>query len=119
AQEPTLLVLDEPTAHLDIGHQCAMMDLIQTLNVQLGLTVIMILHDLNLAAEYCRNIVLLNNGGMYAYGTPAEVLTYQNIEQVYHSVVVVKSNPITKNPNVLLIPQRYLSAKTASEREIR
>ncbi len=119
AQEPTLLILDEPTAHLDIGHQAAMMDLVQTLNAQTGLTVIMILHDLNLAAEYCRSLVLLHQGSIFAQGAPAKVLTYQNIEQVYNTVVVVNSNPVTQQPNVILVPQRYLTAKTASEREIR
>lgn len=119
AQEPRLLLLDEPTAHLDIGHQAAMMDMIQSLNARHGLTVVMILHDLNLAAEYCRKIVLLSQGALFACGAPADVLTYQNIEQVYSTVVVVNNNPVTKNPNVLLVPQRYLSAKTASEREIR
>lgn len=120
AQEPELLFLDEPTAHLDIGHQAAMMDMIQALNQKRGTTIVMILHDLNLAAEYCRTIVLLNRGTLFASGTPGAVLTYQAIEQVYNTVVVVNDNPVTKNPNVLIVPRRCLAADdTASEREIR
>lgn len=120
AQEPELLFLDEPTAHLDIGHQAAMMDMIQALNQKRGTTIVMILHDLNLAAAYCRNIVLLNRGTLFSAGTPAAVLTYQAIEQVYNTVVVVKDNPVTHHPNVLLVPRRFIAADdSASEREIR
>jgi len=103
AQEPKLLLLDEPIAHLDITHQIGILDLIRRLNRQFGLTVIVVLHDLNLAGEYCDRLVLLNKGQIYKIGTPEEVLTYQNIEDVYKTVVVVEKNPISKKPFVLLV----------------
>jgi len=103
AQEPVLLFLDEPTAHLDIGHQIQILDLLKKLNRDNGLTIVMVLHDLNLASEYCNRIVLLNEGRVFKQGTPLEVLTYQNIEVVYKTVVVVNNNPITSKPYVVLV----------------
>ena len=103
-QEPNLLLLDEPTAHLDIAHQVKILDLIKRLNKEFGLTVIMVLHDLNLASEYCDRIALFNNGTIHKIGTPQEVLSYQNIEEVYKTVVVVKENPISHKPYVFLVP---------------
>lgn len=104
AQEPVLLFLDEPTAHLDIGHQIQILDLLKKLNRQNNLTIVMVLHDLNLASAYCNRIVLLHNGAIFKEGTPEKVLTYQNIEAVYKTVVLVSDNPVTKKPNVILVP---------------
>jgi iron complex transport system ATP-binding protein len=103
AQEPGLLLLDEPTSHLDIAHQIQIMDLLKKLNRQNNLTIVMVLHDLNLAGEYCNRIALLDNGRLYKEGAPEEVLTYQNIEAVYKTVVVVNKNPISSKPYVLLV----------------
>lgn len=103
AQEPLLLFLDEPTSHLDIGHQVQILDLLKRLNRQNNLTIVMVLHDLNLASEYCNRIVLLNEGRIFKEGSPSDVLTYQNIEAVYKTVVVVNSNPINSKPYVLLV----------------
>jgi iron complex transport system ATP-binding protein len=103
AQEPSLLFLDEPTSHLDIGHQIQILDLLKKLNRQKGLTIVMVLHDLNLAGEYCNRIALLNQGMIFKQGSPAEVLTYQNIEAVYRTVVVVKDNPLSSRPYVILV----------------
>lgn len=105
AQEPKLLLLDEPTAHLDITHQVGVLDLIKRLNREFGLTVIMVLHDLNLASEYCHRLVLLNQGKMHKIGSPEEVLTYQIIEEVYKTVVVVRRNPISAKPFVFVISE--------------
>lgn len=105
AQEPKLLLLDEPTSHLDIGHQAAMLDLIRRFNRTMGLSIIIVLHDLNLASEYCDNIVLLHNGRLEASGTPREVLTYQRIESVYQTVVLVNDNPLSGKPYVMLVSE--------------
>jgi len=104
-QEPILLFLDEPTSHLDIGHQIQVLDLLKKLNRQSNLTIVMVLHDLNLASEYCNRIMLLNEGEVFKEGVPEEVLTYQNIEAVYKTIVVVKENPISKKPYIILVPQ--------------
>jgi iron complex transport system ATP-binding protein len=104
-QEPELLLLDEPTSHLDITHQVGILDLIKRLNQELRITVIMILHDLNLASEYCDKIILLNQGQVYNQGTPHEVLTYKAIEDVYKTVVIVENNPISNKPYVFLVSE--------------
>jgi iron complex transport system ATP-binding protein len=104
AQEPILLFLDEPTSHLDIGHQIQVMDLLKKLNRKNNLTIVMVLHDLNLASAYCDRIALINEGSVFKQGSPEEVLTYQNIEAVYKTLVLVNQNPITQRPNVVLVP---------------
>jgi iron complex transport system ATP-binding protein len=109
AQEPEILLLDEPVAHLDIAHQIQVMDLLKRLNSELGLTMLIVLHDLNLAGEYCDRLILLKEGSIYRYGTPSEVITYQTIEEVYRTVVIVRENPLSKKPFVLPIPSRYIS----------
>lgn len=104
AQEPKLLLLDEPTSHLDIGHQVQILDLLTKLNRAQKLTIVMVQHDLNLAGCYCNRIALLNTGAVYKHGPAADVLTYQNIEAVYKTVVLVNKNPMTKKPTIVLIP---------------
>ncbi|MFH1823741.1 MAG: ABC transporter ATP-binding protein [Candidatus Firestonebacteria bacterium] len=105
AQEPKLLLLDEPTTHLDITHQIKILDLVKKLNKEFKLTVIMVLHDLNLASEYCQRLVLINKGRVYSMGTPEEVLKYQIIEEVYKTIVVVEKNPISSKPFILIVPE--------------
>lgn len=104
AQEPVLLFLDEPTSHLDIGHQVQILDLLKRLNRKNNLTIVMILHDLNLASAYCNRIALLDKGTIYKQGRPEEVLTYRNIEAVYKTIVLVNNNPVTLRPNIVLVP---------------
>ncbi len=104
-QEPKLLLLDEPTSHLDIAHQIGILDLIKRLNGELGLTVIMVLHDLNLASEYCDRLILLDRGKLYKTGTAEEILTYQIIEDVYKTKVVIRENPLSKKPHIFLVSE--------------
>jgi len=105
AQEPKLLLLDEPTTHLDITHQVGILDLIKRLNKELGLTIGMVLHDLNLASEYCQRLVLFNNGHIHKMGSPKEVLNYRIIEEVYETMVLVKENPISSKPYIFVISE--------------
>ena len=70
AQQPQVLFLDEPTAHLDIGHQIHIMDLLRALNREESLTIVVILHDLTLAGLYCDRLILLNEGRLHRIGTP-------------------------------------------------
>lgn len=111
AQEPRFLLLDEPTAHLDIGHQVEILDLIRRLNREGDLTVIMVLHDLNLASEYCDRLILLKEGEIFKEGGPQEVLTFENIEKVYNTVVIVKENPISSKPYILLVSEEELKTR--------
>ena len=118
-QEPKLLLLDEPTTHLDITHQIETLDLIKKLNKEKNLTIIVVLHDLNMASEYCEKIIMLENGEIYIEGTPEEVLTYKNIEEVYKTIVVVIENPVSKKPHVVLIPGSIPSPLACPERSRR
>ncbi|HAI20547.1 MAG TPA: heme ABC transporter ATP-binding protein [Clostridiales bacterium UBA8153] len=101
AQEPRLLLLDEPTSHLDIGFQVEIMDLIARLNGTMQVTVIMVLHDLNLAARYCRSLVMLKEGQVRASGEPAQVLEPGLLEAVYGIPVLVHPHPVYHCPQVL------------------
>jgi iron complex transport system ATP-binding protein len=100
AQEPRVMLLDEPTSHLDINHQVEINELIRSLNVEKNLTVMNISHDLNLAAEYSHRIVLLSRGSIYAMGTPSMVITEENIRRVYETTVMVEKNPVSGAPRV-------------------
>jgi iron complex transport system ATP-binding protein len=107
AQSPKLLLLDEPTAHLDIGHQVQMLELIRSLNREKGITIVTVLHDLTMSGEYCDDLLMLKDGAVHAQGTPAKVLTYQNIESVYNTVVVVKENPFSRKPYIIAVPKEF------------
>lgn len=104
-QETPLLVLDEPTAHLDITHQVRILDLITSLKTNLSLTILMVLHDLNLAGEFADRLVLLDKAshGIFSCGTPKAVLTRETIQQVYQTRVHVQPNPVTQSPWVFLV----------------
>ena len=103
AQEPRVMLLDEPTSHLDINHQVEINELIRRLNLQKGLTVLHISHDLNLAAEYCHRIVLLHQGSVFSAGVPSEVITEENIRRVYETKVLVEKNPLSGAPRITLL----------------
>ena len=107
AQKPDLLLLDEPTSSLDINYQGEIFDLISELNEKLSLTIIVVSHDLNLASQYCDDLILLSKGKIYAVGSPEEVLTEKNIREVYNTEVIIKRNNITDRPYVTLIPRNY------------
>ncbi|MFZ5826339.1 MAG: heme ABC transporter ATP-binding protein [Bacillota bacterium] len=103
AQEPQILILDEPTAHLDIAHQVDLLDLTRRLNRTEGLTVVAVLHDLNLAAQYADRLLMLKEGRRWAEGTPAEVLTEANVMAVYGSPVKIIRHPVEGTPHVILL----------------
>lgn len=110
-QSPSLLVLDEPTSHLDITHQVQILDLISYLKQELSLTVIMVLHDLNLAAEYSDRLILLNkkNNTIFKTGTPEKVITESSIHEVYDTRVLVEKNPVSQKPSVFLVKQNQFN----------
>jgi iron complex transport system ATP-binding protein len=103
AQEPTLLILDEPTAHLDIAHQVELLDLLKSLHREQGLTVIAVLHDLNLSGMYAERILMLRQGELFKQGTPAGVLTEETITLVYGCRVKVEQHPESGRPHVILL----------------
>lgn len=108
-QEPSILLLDEPTNHLDINHQLELLDLIAALNREQEITVIVVLHDLNLAALYAERLLVLKEGRLVADGSPSEVLQADSVQQIYGCAVSVLPHPVTERPQVLLLPQTTLS----------
>jgi iron complex transport system ATP-binding protein len=83
AQKPEILLLDEPTTFLDLSHQLEVLDLVRYVNREHGITVVMVLHDLNQAARYATRVVVLNEGSIHCHGAPGEVLTVDNLRDVF------------------------------------
>ena len=83
AQNPELLLLDEPAAHLDIRYQLEVFNLLRQLNQEKGITIVLVSHDLNLASQYASRLVLVNGGKIFSEGRPSEVITEENIQKVY------------------------------------
>jgi iron complex transport system ATP-binding protein len=100
AQEPRLLALDEPTAHLDLRYQVECAALLRRINRERGVTVLLVSHDLNLAAEVSDRLLLLHEGRIAALGAPAEVLEEARLAGVYGCSVIVERNAVTGRPLV-------------------
>ena len=106
AQEPALLLLDEPTVHLDIKHQIEMLELVGALNRERGLTVLAAMHDLNLAALYFDEIILLNAGEIVARGSPRDALTVENMRAIFGAAVAIAPHPTMPHaPHLILLPR--------------
>jgi len=92
AQEPRIILMDEPTTHLDANHALEIMQIVERLNREHQLTVLMTSHDLNLAAEFCRRLILLDHGRIVADGIPTEVLREETLQKVYHCEMRVQTD---------------------------
>lgn len=101
AQEPKILVLDEPVTYLDVHHQLNVMSLIKELSISRSMTVVIILHDLNYAMKYCDQVILLSHGEVYKYGEPQSVVTPEHIKAVYDIDVSIINHPVTNQPLVV------------------
>jgi len=101
-QEPSVLMLDEPTTFLDIGFQLQMMDYIRKWQQDCGMTVVAVLHDLNLAAQYCDRLLVLHEGKVAAEGVPEEVLIPRLVNEVYGTEPIVLPHPESGVPQILL-----------------
>lgn len=104
AQEPDVLLLDEPTAHLDLQHQLGILELVRRLAHNEGKAVLTVLHDLNLAAAFCDRLILMKSGRVVADGKPAEVLTAENVMNVYGTRVWMRSHPTSGRPYLVALP---------------
>jgi iron complex transport system ATP-binding protein len=102
AQKPRVLLLDEPTAHLDLAYQVQVFRMAQALRKEQGVAVLATLHDLNLAAAFADRIVLLSRGRVAAEGRPAEVLVESTLREVFGTEVAVRPHPETGGPLVLV-----------------
>jgi iron complex transport system ATP-binding protein len=103
AQEPTVILLDEPTSFLDLRFKKEIFDLISSLTHKKGLSVLVVSHDIDLAAQYCDRMVMLKEGRVYSMGLPGDVITASNIEAVYECPVIVDKNPAAGSPRVSLV----------------
>jgi iron complex transport system ATP-binding protein len=102
AQQPQAILLDEPTANLDIAHQIEVLNLMRSLCREKKMAVLIALHDLNMAAQYCDRLILLKNGRLFAQGLAAQVITSENIKAVYGAGSLVYPHPENQLPVVLL-----------------
>lgn len=106
-QEPQLILLDEPTASLDPAHQVKIMDLMERLRHEQGVTVVMVSHDLNLAAMYGERLLLLENGSIVASGSPQEVLTVEQLEKSYGCRMAVEKGERSGMVRVFPEPDKF------------
>ncbi|WP_422632020.1 ABC transporter ATP-binding protein [Pseudokineococcus basanitobsidens] len=106
AQETDVLLLDEPTTFLDLAHQVEVLDLLADLN-QRGTTVVLVLHDLNLACRYADHIVAMCDGRVVAEGTPAEVITAATVREVYGLEAHVVPDPVSGTPMVVPLGRHH------------
>ncbi|ODV54714.1 MULTISPECIES: adenosylcobinamide amidohydrolase [Lysinibacillus] len=104
AQTAEILLLDEPTNHLDIAHQRQILDMVRQEAVECGLTVVMVLHDMNLASLYCDELLLMESGQMRALGAPHEVLIASQIEEIYQARVATYAHPEIPKPQITMMP---------------
>jgi iron complex transport system ATP-binding protein len=106
-QEPKIILLDEPTTALDPAHQLKIMDLMERFRQEKKITVIMVSHDLNLAALYSDRLLLMKNGRVVVIGTPAEVFVSEFLEKSYECNLLIDENPLGKVPRVMPIPEKF------------
>lgn len=112
AQQTELLLLDEPTTFLDASHQVDVLDLLTDLNRDRGTTVVMVLHDLNLAARYADHLVALADGRLHSAGTPSEVLTEDCVRSVFGLESRVIEDPVSGSPLMLPMGRHHVRAST-------
>lgn len=107
-QQPQVILLDEPTASLDLSHQVRIMDLMEKLKTEKGLTVVMVSHDVNLAAMYGDRLLLLKAGEIVCLGPPDEVLNFKTLEATYDCKLLVDKSPLGNLPRVTPVPHKFL-----------
>lgn len=113
AQDPGILLLDEPTTFLDVSHQLDVLDLLADLNASRGTTVVMVLHDLNLAARYADHLVVMRQGGVLTCGAPGRVVTPEVVADAFTLNCRVIEDPVTATPMVVPISRSRVSPREA------
>jgi len=108
-QQSQILLLDEPTASLDPAHQLRIMDLMERLRCEAQITIVMVSHDLNLAASYADRLLLLKDGEVEKIGTPRQVLTGERLSQSYGCTLLVDENPLLGKPRVSLVSEKVMA----------
>ncbi len=98
AQEPEILILDEPTTYLDVSYQVEVLELVKKLNRELGITIIMVLHDINLAARYSDVLMAVKGGRLYAAGAPSEIVKEKYLKEIFEIEASVYTDPVHECP---------------------
>jgi iron complex transport system ATP-binding protein len=114
AQQTDILLLDEPTTFLDISHQIEVLDLLTDLNRSQGTTIVMVLHDLNLAARYADYLIAMAHGRLHGVGRPEEVLTEDNVRTVFGLESRIITDPISGRPLMLPIGRHRMAPEPAN-----
>lgn len=125
AQQPRLLLLDEPIVHLDLSYQLEVLFLLKKLKEEENLSIICVLHDINLASYFSDELLLMKDGQAFAYGEPSEVITQDNLKKVFNIYALVRDNPLIARPYIRVIhkreakgPRVHLIAGGGSGREV-
>jgi iron complex transport system ATP-binding protein len=101
AQSPKVMLLDEPTSHLDLHHQCTIMALLEKFNNK-GISIAIVHHDLNLASLYCKNLILMHGGRVYAEGAPADLINKKILKEIYGTDVTIVTHPEKAVPQIFM-----------------
>lgn len=115
AQETDLLLLDEPTTYLDLSHQLEVLDLLTDLNRRRGTTIVIVMHDLNLACRYADHLIAMRDGRISAEGTPAQVVTTESMHEVFGLRAQIISDPVSKTPTIIPIGRHHCADDTGSD----
>ena len=107
AQDTDLLLLDEPTTYLDLAHQIDVLDLLTDLNTEHGTTIVVVMHDLNLACRYADHMIAMADGGVAAEGPPTSVVTPELVRQVFGLESLVVEDPVSQTPTVVPIGRHH------------
>lgn len=108
AQQTDILLLDEPTTFLDVAHQVEVLDLLTDLSVSRGTTIVMVLHDLNLAARYSDELVAMKDGRVHAVGAPGEIVTAELVQEVFGLANQITVDPVSGKPMVTPIGRHHV-----------
>ncbi|MFD1859602.1 ABC transporter ATP-binding protein [Aeromicrobium camelliae] len=117
AQESSILLLDEPTTFLDVAHQISLLDLFAQLNSDEGRTTVAVLHDINHAARYADDIIVMSHGRIVAHGPPVDVLTPELLAEVFGVEAVVIDDPVNGGPHIITRHRTRIPASVAPTRE--
>lgn len=117
AQGTDILLLDEPTTYLDLAHSIEVLDLVDRMHAELGRTVVMILHDLNLAVRYSDQLIVMREGAIVAAGPPQEIITAQLLFDVFGLEASVISDPVSDRPLIVPIGTRHVYGRVGGPAE--
>jgi len=116
AQQTDILLLDEPTTYLDLAHQVEVLDVVSELNARRGITVAIVLHDLNLAARYADHLIAMKDGRIVAKGEPSAVMTAELVQEVFGLESVVVPDPVVGSPMVVPVGRRAAAFAAAAKK---